>query len=360
MPDGSAERPNALPRSWPRRACLAGGLLGLAVVLLPLMTLAEEASDVVVLGGRDGRGTTTVTGIITHLNRDAVRLTNPLGRESEFPAERIVEVRPRLSARAKQAEQLEQAHDYNAALRAYDEALAEETRAWMQPRLAAAQVRCLVNLGRTADAIDRFVSLFRAEPRLRELGVIPLDWTGQEPSGRLEAKLAGWLSERAAPVERLIAASHLMTAGGQRGRVRFTLESLAEGDHPELALLAQWQLKRLTLHELGAADLVAWQRRIEQAPSDIQAGGWWLLGRAWSIHQNHEQAALCWMRVAILFGDQRRLAVDALLAAGVALQSHGQSAQAEQVFREIVRDYADFPTAAATAQRYLSEANAGR
>ena len=74
-------------------------------------------------------------------------------------------------------------------------------------------------------------------------------------------------------------------------------------------------------------------------PPDIQATGSYVLGDVLARQEQPEAASLAYLKVPILFHQQRAMAADALLAAGKQLEKMSQNRQAAEVYRELVRDF---------------------
>jgi TolA-binding protein len=84
---------------------------------------------------------------------------------------------------------------------------------------------------------------------------------------------------------------------------------------------------------------------------EVQAAGWYVLGDLYARQDQPDQAALAWLKVPLLFREQRAMAADALLAAGKQLEKMGQPKQAAGLYRELVRDFAHLPPAGEAQKR---------
>jgi len=146
------------------------------------------------------------------------------------------------------------------------------------------------------------------------------------------------------PAARLLGASWLLSTG-QRAAATAVLDELAKSSDARIAGLAQVQLWRTKLVTASPAEISRWLAQLEKMPPEIQAAGWYVLGDLFSRQNQPEQAALAYLKVPLLFRQQRALAADALLAAGKQLEKMGQPSQAAGLYRELVRDFAHLPAA---------------
>lgn len=321
-----------------------------------MLTTPCWAQDTVVLSSSSGSaGTTRLTGRVQDWNRETIQIETMPGRVVDYPAKRVRSVETQRSSEHERAITQEAARDFAAAAQSYTAAMADESRPWVRQDLLAGRVRSLHNAGRMLETIEAFVDLIADEPLTRHLTVAPLDWIGEEPSPRLQTRLVELIAEGQPPAVRLVAASHLLSVAPLRTRAEIALGDLGEGPDADLAHLAADQLMRYQLATLSADRLAAWEASLEDVTPDLRSGRWFLLGRAWSMRNEPQRAALSWMRVPILHPTQRRLAVESLLSSAGSLESAGDLKQAAEIYREIVRDYADYPTAATAAQRQLAE-----
>jgi TolA-binding protein len=74
-------------------------------------------------------------------------------------------------------------------------------------------------------------------------------------------------------------------------------------------------------------------------PLESQAAGWFVLGDCLARLNEPQAAALAYLKIPLLFRQQRTMAAEALLAAGKQLEKMGQTKEAARVYREVVRDF---------------------
>jgi len=168
----------------------------------------------------------------------------------------------------------------------------------------------------------------------------------------VEARAAAWLAARRVPVAALLGASWLLAT--RRAEAAAVLEEIARSSNPRLAGLATIQLWRTSLVTATGDDVARWQAQLEKMPPEIQAAGWYVVGEIQARQEQPEAASLAYLKVPILFRQQRPMAADALLAAGKQLEKMSQATQAAALFRELVHDFPHL-TAAKEAQGRLDK-----
>ena len=257
-----------------------------------------------------------------------------------------------------------QARKYDAALELYRQARDLGNQSGERQRATAMTVRSLQALGRSSESYQEFFTLCRAAPFSEHFDCIPLVWfTSRQftpvavtPDEQLALQ---WLSPSTNPsgvdnpAASLLAASILLTntQGTNRSRAVEQLEQLSFPGNTadresqvrqQIALLAQMQLRRLQIAALkNESELALWESTVEKLPDSLQGGPYYVLGLAYAKLQNDEQAVLCWMRVPILFSENRPLAAQSLQEAAKALRRLGRNAEERTLLNELQRDYAD-------------------
>jgi len=341
-------------------AAALGGLL------LFLATVGLAAEDVVVISSAadSAQQTRRVGEIIDYTGRE-LTLRMKGDREVAIPSERVIDVHTRLSQDQQRADQLFAARRYAESVDLYRQAQNQEERIWMRRQIVAQQVWCHRNLQQYDRAAELFLVLFQSDPDTQFIGSIPLAWRTQQPPASLERRATGWLRGNLGTREEkrsrrdldavaaLIGASWLLPTS-LRGESVVLLEQLKEYEHQVVARLAQAQLWRSQVMAATRDDVAAWQVAADAFPPALRAGPYFVIGQALARHGRHEEAALMWMRVPIVFSRHRVLASECLLAAGDALAKTNQLDEAANVYREVVRDYAELPVAS-VAKSKLAE-----
>ena len=86
-----------------------------------------------------------------------------------------------------------------------------------------------------------------------------------------------------------------------------------------------------------------WEELVEQMPAELRAGPYFVVGRAWAQRGHHEQAALTFLRVPLVYPHMRSLAAAALRLSAIELNRANQPEEAATLYREFLRDFADSP-----------------
>jgi signal peptidase II len=319
-------------------------------LLLPAMLPAGvHAEDtVIVLAGPD-KPHIRRTGTIVDYSGAGISLKLASGRQEQISLSQIVSVE---TARVKDhdtAHRFFGEGKYRDALTAYRSAVEAEKRAWMRREILAQMVVCYQRLGQIAEAGQTFSIIVQSDPQTQHFSVIPLSWKPQQPSPDVERQAKAWLADEDQPAMALLGASWLLNSAN-RGAAEDTLRTLSTGKDANVAMLAEAQRWRPQIVTATLQDTLVWKRRIEQFPEMLRAGPYLILGRALARLQQHEQAALTFMRIPIFHAIQDDLAAEALMMAGEQLKQAGNTQEARSVFRELVNGYPDHRLASAAKQ----------
>ncbi len=262
------------------------------------------------------------------------------GREISIPSLRIKRIGSEWTAPHQQGDAEFASRDYGAALASYLTAWKQEHRAWVKRKLLAQIIWCERNTYRIADACQDFAKLFRDDGETPYFDAIPLAWRTGQPTRAVQQLAQGWLGSENGPVNRLIAASWLLSTGSRPAAIR-TLRQL--GDHPrqEIAGLARTQFWRTRIVSVTESDVDRWQQEVERLPGRLRAGPYFVLGQACAKIQNSDLAALAFLRVPTLFESHQGLSQAALYEAGRAVEDGGNREEATVLYRQTVELDAD-------------------
>ncbi|MBN2218388.1 MAG: tetratricopeptide repeat protein [Pirellulales bacterium] len=316
------------------------------MLLLAAPSLADDTVVVQTAGGERARW----TGQILDFNGQELRLRHADGREQAIPADRVLDVESQYTNKQTEARRAWSEGRPDAAIALYQKALDAEQRRWVRRAIVREMVRCHRALGRTEQAGDLFLLLARDRPGVADWTVMPLAWSVAAPSASLDRTARAWMAREDLPAAVLLGASHLLST--DRAAATARLKRLAvDADGP----LAQWAAAQLWRTEIVTADpprTAAWRRAIQQMPEPLQAGPYYVLGRALARQGQLDEAALALLRAPILDPDNRSLAAAALVEAGSALEKLGRSRQAARLYREVLESHASTPQAAEARARW--------
>lgn len=341
----------AAPTKRSRQAAWIPRMMVHSVITL-LTAVAAVADDVVIYStGSDGRGRARVTGVITEYTSGELRIRQATGREPTIPADRVIEIETTWTRQHQVANQLLKGAKFEEALQQFVEAGKEESRPWVKRQIVAQQVRCQRALGKLDQACMTFLSLYASEKNTRHFEAIPLSWTVHQPSRGFERRCLDWLQRGRNPVAALMAASWLQSTQ-HRSQAIASLKALANQPDARIAHLADAQIWRTQTVTAKQEQVQRWESQTVRMPENLRAGPYFILGRTMSRLGQSQEAALQFMRVPILYPEDRQLAAESLHAAGRELERLGQIEEALGLYRENVEDYSELPIAGESKARF--------
>jgi len=242
---------------------------------------------------------------------------------------------------------------FDEAIRHYQAARREETRAWVRRQIAAQIVMCYQNLDRFVEAGSEFLTLVEEDPQTPHFACIPLSWLVQQAPPDLEVAAQGWLQQQKNPAAQLLGASHLLT--GREGPAALNqLRLLARGAPEPIRTLALAQSWRLQLATADPVEKERWEKLTESLPTPLRAGPYAVIAQAWEQRAGWDQAALAWLRVVLLEKKNRPLIARALLGAGRAMEQLARLEEAAEQYRRIVHEFPDRPETREAQERLES------
>lgn len=306
-----------------------------------VMATPSRAEDVLVLSsGKDGRARTRVTGEIVDYTGETVRLRRAGEREDTYPASRIRQIETRWPTGFEQGQTAYQSGDYATALASFRAAMQAEPREWVKRRLMARAVECFREQRQMERAGELFLNLYRLDPTTPDIGVIPLQWTATPTTAAEETPARKWLNDAQSPAAQLLGASWLL-ATPDRAKALETLTQLATDKDAtkdkRIAMLAEAQLWRARMAVTKLEDLDLWRKQLSRWPESLAAGPYFVLGEAYRRLDQHEPAAWSYLRIPIMFPEQRGLAASALDAAARQIEQLEHSEEAQLVRQELER-----------------------
>ncbi|MDR0870115.1 MAG: hypothetical protein LBN39_04910 [Planctomycetaceae bacterium] len=209
-------------------------------------------------------------------------------------------------------------------------------------------VRCSTALGETDRSVQEYLLLCRKDP-LPPLEYLPLPWfvpldktlTRQPYHKQAEDFLND--VRNPCPAGKLLAAAVLSVCSDNQKRLRGSqiLRDIAAGsqdtaEQKQVVLLATaflWKQK-LPMYR-SAADLKPLQNVLAQIPEPLCAGPYFVLGEVAAQVNLPEDAVLYWMRLPILFPENKELKTEGLRRSAETLEKLGRRSQAEHLQNEM-------------------------
>ena len=237
-------------------------------------------------------------------------------------------------------------------------ALSSEKRAWVRREILALMIKSQVAQGKYESAGDVFLALIGSQSRNRFVSRAPLAWAPLVLDPNLKSKALVWLSSDQ-PWARLLGASLLLDDPVEGGSARDAMETLASNSDRRLSLLAEAQTWRIELAKAVPSDyrMLDWQAQADRMPAELRGGAMYLIGRAHSLRHEHDRAAIAFLWVPLVYGEDELLSARAMLDAADSLVENGQRRGAERLYRELITRYSQtsFARDAAAAMNDLNE-----
>ncbi len=334
--------------------CLSSCLAVIAASFAPNVAIADTVAIL-----RDGQKK-NLNGEVLEFTGSELRIKLTTGREETIAAKQVLQVESEWLSEHRSGDQKFAAQQFAEAIEAYRAAQAAEKRVWVKRRILARTVAAHRHLNDWQRAGELFVALYRNDPRTQFLDSIPLAWVPLEPDPGLTKWARQFAEDSSSPAAVLIGASLLISLG-DRTPAATVLGNLTQGKNsdPRIVQLAECQLWRTRLVSATLSDAERWLQQIERMPEEIRHGAWFITAQVLSRHEQHEEAALLFLRGPLSSPSDRVLASEALWAAGRELEASGAAADAATLYRELVHDYG-FSSAASQAQQRLSNSNGKR
>ncbi len=325
------------------------------VCVVALSTCAYGQDEVIETATGDEPGRRH-NGVIVEYTGVELILRAPTGRERSIPAERVAKITTRYTPEHRQARELfakgpAAEGKYAEAEVAFRKAYAAEPRKWVKRELLAGMVRCLFALGQISKAGEVFEALLKSDSESLHFNAIPLVWDSTQPSLTTVAVAKRWLQEGATPTSQLMAASWLLASVEHRESARAALGTLKNSRDKRVAHLAGAQLWRLEMATATAATIQRWQSQLVLMPPAIQSGPYYVLGKALALKEQHEAAAMAFMRPVILAPENHTLLAPALRGAARSLEKLGRRDEAISLYSEIATQHPLSPFAGEASQR---------
>jgi tetratricopeptide (TPR) repeat protein len=205
------------------------------------------------------------------------------------------------------------------------------------------------NLGQYDEAGTLFLRLVKSDPQTPAFRHMPVAWTPTDVVASEQARR--WLAHGESPAAVVLGASHLMATTGRPEAMRAlsTLRSQLN-DHPELASLAEAQAWRAQHSNITLAMVDLWARRADSFPEVVRAGPYFVVACSYEQLKQVDRAELYYMRVSVLYPEQRLLASRALTAAARLSGRSGHPEESRTLLEEIIVRYEDTPERALAEQ----------
>ncbi|MBC7854330.1 MAG: hypothetical protein IAF94_12930 [Pirellulaceae bacterium] len=313
-------------------------IIALALAVLCLHPCFGE-DIVTLLSGKDAKTRTNRTGEIVEFTGESLQLQSSSGRVENFPAARVLEIRTQWTPAHERGDSLRAEGKLDEAINAFKQAQRDEPRAWARRKIMAELVVCYAEAGRFDVAGDEWLAIESSDPMTMHYNVVPVAWQPVPSDARLEPRAVAWLSNKA-PAAQVLGASWLLT-GPKRSAAMAVLDGLAGSKtvDPRIRSMAQVQLWRTKLVSVKLDEVGRWQSALEHVPTEVRAGGYFVVGEALSRLNKPDDAALAFLHIPLVHNQQRAMAADALIAAAKEHEKLRRVEQAAGLYREVLSGY---------------------
>ena len=225
-------------------------------------------------------------------------------------------------------------------------ALNNEDRPWVRREILASQVKCALWNGDYYNAVSSFIPIVQSDTETFHYGLVPLNWTDDQPSPNLRLDAREWIGPKATPLSRLIGASWLLSVGDASVEAEKTLKMLAREPDVRIQRLAQMQLWRTKLKgssQLDPDQITGWEKFVESLSVELRGGSYFVIGQAWKLRKEHEKGARAFLWLPLVYDADRRLSSRACYEAAESMSIAGDQTGATKLYSEVVFRYGDTP-----------------
>ena len=337
---------SGLIHPWRRRFCAL--LFLLVYPIVPTITYADSTDTV---HYHQQNRTLQMKGTVIEFNREGLTIAASNGQKRVIPAESVIRIESQRTPAQRAARLATKAGQFAKAANNYYHLLESgiENRDWVQSEILSELVLTLRADKKYYQASKVFLRLLRKDPGTPYIGSMPLIWAGGfTPSPQAEATALTWTKDPN-PAAQLLGSS-LLLGTRKSQEAEGVLLKLAESATAPFNALARSQWLRTQLPHASEEKIRFCQQAVEQLPLSLQGGPYYILSRLYAREGEYRKAAVAAMRVAILNDDNPDLAAEALLAAGKASMKAKLTAEAKQIYTELINTYPQ-STAAADAKQ---------
>ena len=326
------------------------------VTILPLalgILLARSAAADVVSVRRPDGSTTSRRGKVVDVRADFLMLERIAGRPEKIRTDQVLRIDYDRGEPQQRADAMFESRRYAEAQALYQQALAAESREWVQREIMSRRCTSLRNAGRMIEAAEQFVVLVDADQTLYHLDAAPVVWIAKAPSGAMMR----WAAERlgdSRPALRAVAASWLLTSPRRSDAVK-VLQQLELESHPRLARWIVFQRQRTAVVRWSDAEVRRFSQRVATLPESLRAGPAYLVAMSYRRLGQKESSIEWALRVALLYPHETTIASESLFVAGEASAAIDRNQDARRIWQLLIERYPGSSAAQRAASRLKSK-----
>lgn len=297
----------------------------------------------------DGSGRTfQLQGTILDFTGKQLTLETVSGNRRTIPSVRVLQVITDRQSAEKLGDAALDNHDWSTATRYLQAAHAAEQRGWARQLILIKLLVSYRNQSNYDAAGALFLRLVEGDPQTPAYRRMPLAWTAADVANSKQAH--EWLAQTGSPAAIVLGASHLLSTTDRP----VALRALANvhrrlTEYPELAALAEAQTWRGEQADLMLAKVDRWARRVEDFPETVRAGPYYVVANGYDRLDKADRAELYYLRIPVLYPDERLLASRALTAAARLSKRAGHPEESRTFLEEVITRYED------TSERTVAE-----
>lgn len=311
---------------------------------MSLTALAVIAQDKVIVQQAGGSRFPMSGVVVDYTGREVTLQVRDGEAPRRYPRQDVVEVQTAYTTHHDKGRKLLALGKLAEAKVELNLALKDEDREWVRREILAQLVRCALWNGDYRAATASFLPIAESDPETFHLGLAPLAWA-DEPSAadvRLEAK--GWMADKS-HMSQVIGASHLLFDRESNDLAEATLRRMTREPHVQrLAQMQLWRVRSST-GSATSGELARWEQAIDELPEEMRPGGYFVLGQTYRRLREPERAAALLLWLPLVYDADRYLAARACFDAAELVESFGDTAQATNLYSEVVFRFGDTPPA---------------
>jgi tetratricopeptide (TPR) repeat protein len=298
----------------------------------------SAAQDVVVVQLKGGEKEANKKGTIVDWKGQSLSLKSSLGVK-EIDNDKIVRIQTSWSPEYLAAVELMKVDQFAPAIEKFQTAIESENRPWAKNAIRAKIVECALAIESYGVAANRFEEIVREDAQTRFLYLAPMKWASTAGSSNLTALAETWI-ETSEPTLQLVGASWLLQ-GITKKQAIAKLEKLAKDFDPKISGLAAAQLWRGRGLSATEKQIDVWIKKLETLPSNLRAGPWYVVAEAQRRAQLTDKAAINFMRIPILYPEQRSLSAAALYQTAALMHNTNRDQEEAILKNELKENFGD-------------------
>ena len=304
------------------------------------------AQDKLFIKTENGQGKFSLKGEIIDWKGDTLVIkTLPKGIVKQVSTENILKIETYEFEDYQLALKAISQRDYASAIKMLNEAYLKENRIWFRREILSHKLTCLLNMGRTEDAVHTFLSLTSTDEETRHFKLIPVPYTHQKENAPTYTLALKHMQNGQNEIEKLMGAAYLLLDAKHQKSANDTLKTLTYSKNLKVAFVAKSQLWRTQIDSnTGNGILKLWDDAIRYAPKDTRVPAYLILGNAYAEVGRTDEAIENWLRPWSENYPDRYLTARYLNRTKKMMEKMRRKEEAIRIEQILIKDYGDFKT----------------